>query len=566
MINHEIAQVLLNMSYYLQMEPDNKSFFRARALKNASEVIEKFPYDLSEPEWYGNSEKLIAIEGIGESTAKHIQDYVHTGSVPEYEEMKKKSPVKLEEMIEIQGIGPKTILKLYKELGVKDLESLKQAALKNKIANLEGFGAKSQQKILDSISLSIKNKERHLYFEVEEILEKLIKFLTEDINLIKVVPVGSYRRKTETIGDIDILVTTSNPKATMEHFVKFPLIEKVIGSGETKGSVWLKQKIQVDLRVLKNEVFGAGMQYFTGNKEHNIKVRNIAIQKGYKLSEYGLFERNDENNLIESENEEKIYKLLGLDYIEPELREDMGEIEAAKTNNLPKIINLKSIKGDLHIHTKYSDGTGTIEEMVEKGISLGYEYMGISDHLGNLKVAGAIDETEFGEYLESIERCKEKYRKKIKIYTSGEVDINKEGDLVFNQKLLEKLDYVIAAVHYGFTLSPDLMTRRILNALNNPVVKILAHPTGRLLTKREGFEFDYDEVFRKSASKGIAIEINSQPTRLDLEPKLAKLSHKLGCKLTVNTDAHSINEMDFMKYGVNIARKAWVEKKNLKEF
>ena len=561
MVNDDISQIFSNMAAYMEMQSDQKAFFRSRAFRRASEVISKFPYDFANPEWYTDIEKLKKIEGIGQSTAGHIQEFVKTGKIKDYEKMKKESPVKLEELLKIQSIGPKKILKLYKELNVTDIKSLENVANAGKIATLEGFGEKSQNNILESIKFAIINKDRVSIATAEAIITPLLAYMKADKNLIKIEPAGSYRRKRETVGDLDILISSKDPKSTMEHFVKYSGLEKVLGHGETKSSIWLKSKIQVDVRLVDIKDFGSALQYFTGNKEHNVKLRNISISKGYKLSEYGLVNRKTEKP-IESEDEKKVYELLVGHYIVPELRENLGEIEAAQSNKLPNLITLKDIHGDLQMHTTHSDGINSIEEMAKKGIALGYKYIGITDHFGKLQIANAITEKEFPKYLKDIREADAKI-KGIKIYASGEIEIDKNGNLEFDEAALKQLDYVIASVHFSTKMERDQMTKRIIKTLKNPLTKILAHPTGRIIGQRPGFEFDYQEVFKVAREENVALEINAHPMRLDLNNDLVKMAVDLNCKIIINTDAHAIHEMDYMCYGVDVGRRGWLTSKNL---
>lgn len=565
MVNQQLAEIFNNMAAYCEMSDDKSAFFRGRAFKKAAEVVEKFPFDLASPEWFQDIERLKKLEGIGPRTAKHIKEYVETGKVADYENMKKESPVELEGLLKIQGVGPKTILKLYKQLGVTNIETLKAAAEAGKIAELEGFGAKKEQNILESISFAITNKDRVSISIAENQVNDLLKYLNGDKCITRIEVGGSLRRRKETIGDIDILISSDEPKASMDYFCNYPQVEKVLGHGDTKSSVWLKSHIQVDIRVLPDESFGAALQYFTGSKEHNVKLRNIAISQGYKLSDYGLFKRlknDEEGEMVEGDDEVKIYKRLGLQYISPELRENTGEIEAAQKNALPELITLKNIKGDLQMHTINSDGTNTIEEMALKCKSLGYEYLGITDHFGKLKIAGAIDESEFDDYLKSI-RETDRNVEGVRIYASGEIEIGKEGELEFDEDKLKQLDYIIASVHFSTKMDRKEMTERIIKALRNPLTKILAHPTGRIIGQRPGFDFDYREVFKVAREEGVALEINAHPSRLDLNDSLTKLAVDMGCKIVINTDSHAIIELENMKYGIDVARRGWVQEKNL---
>ena len=573
MINQQLSEIFNNMASYLEMQSDTKAFFRSRAFKKAAEVISKLPFDLSSPEWHQDIEKMKKLKGIGDRIAKHINEYATKGKITEYEELKEQSPVKLEELLKIQGVGPKKILKLYKELGVTNIESLKQAVEEDKISQLDGFGPKSQENIAESIKFAILNKDRILISTAELEKEELLSYMQKDKNIQKLEFGGSLRRKKETVGDLDILVSTKNPEATSKHFISYPKTKKILGNGETKSSIWLKSKIQVDMRVVDLGNFGAALQYFTGSKEHNVKLRNIAIKKGYKLSEYGLFKRdntkdNKEGEKVAGENEKEIYETLGLQYIPPELREYIEEFELAETNKLPDLINLKDIKGDLHMHTTWSDGKNTIKEMAQECIKLGYEYMGITDHFGKLAIAGAISDEDFDKYLQDIRSvgadCIRLHNTNpIKILAGAEVDIAKDGSLEFNEDKLKQLDYVIASVHLNTKMEKEEMTKRIIKALSNPLVKILAHPTGRLILQRPGYEFDYKEVFKVAKEENVALEINAHPVRLDLRDDLVHLALQMGCKIVINTDSHSTSHLYYMKYGINVARRGYVEKKNL---
>lgn len=556
MINQEIAQIFTNMAAYIDMSEEKNAFFRSRALRKAAEVVDRFPYDFGEKEWHEDVNKLISLEGIGKSTAEYIQEYVHTRTIKEYERMKNESPVKLEELLQIQGVGPKRILRLYKELGITDTETLKKAAEDNLISQLEGFGPKSQENILESISFSIKNKGRVLYPVAEYEVEKLLAYLKMDKNIEAMEPTGSFRRKKETIGDIDILVSSKDPAHTVAYFIQYPDVEKILAQGETKASLWLKSKIQADLRVVPIESYGAALQYFTGSKEHNVSTRNRAIRFGYKLSEYGLFNRKTDE-LITAKTEKDIYTALKLDLIPPELREDAGEIEAAERHTLPDLIELEDIKGDLQMHTTFSDGEFSVIEMAEEAKKLGYSYIGITDHFGKLKIAGAIDEKEFDDYLTAIREADKKVDG-IRIYAGAEVEIGTDGSLEFDEEKLEQLDYVLATIHFSFKMSEEEMTKRIVKAIQHPLTKILAHPTGRILNERPGYTYQYESVFAEAQKRRVALEINADPSRLDLSDTLAHMAKDIGCTLSINTDAHSKHSLPNMRYGINVARRAWL--------
>jgi DNA polymerase (family 10) len=557
MINQEVAQIFSNIADYLEMN-NEKNVFRIRAFKKASEVVLKYPQDVGKL----NLSELKKINGIGESTAKDILQYAETGKIDYYEQLKKESPVKLEELTKIQGMGPKRVKKLYYELGVKTVDDLKKAAESGKIAKLEGFGEKSQTSILENIEFAIVNKDRTRLDTALQVAQDYINYLKQnDIGIINVEYGGSLRRREETVGDIDILVSSKDSKNTSKVFTKYSHVEKVLGSGETKSSVWLKQKVQVDMRVIDKDSFGTALQYFTGNVDHNVLLRKIAIKKGLKLSEYGLF-RGDKN-LVAGKDEKETYKLLVNNYIIPELRTDNGELDLALKYKLPNPLKVKDITGDMHMHTTHSDGANTPDEMVKKCIDLGYTHMGFADHFGNLGVANAVRENEFNHYFEDLLQIKEKYSKQIKIFIGAEANIKPNGDLDFDQNKLQKLDFVVASIHSSFKQSVEQVTERYLKVLQNPAVKIIGHPTGRLIGERPGFEFDFEKVFNESAKSKVAMEINAHPMRLDLPYQLAIKAKQANCSFSINTDAHSIHDLDLMKYGVFVARKAGIEVKNL---
>lgn len=561
MINQEIADIFSKMASYIEMLDDKNAFFKARAYKRAAEVIASLPVDLADEKFRKSPQLLVAIEGIGQATSKDILEYLVEGKITAYEELKAQSPVNLEELLQVQGIGPKKILKLYKELGVTDIASLKAAADENKIAELPGFGKKSQDNILESLEFTITNKDKKPFYIVEPLVEDYLNYLSADKNIIKIDALGSFRRKKEQIGDMDFLVSSKDPKGSMEFFAKYQNVDKVLAQGDTKCSVWLKQKIQADLRVVPIDSFGAAMQYFTGSKEHNVKLRNIAIAKGYKLSEYALFNRKDDT-VVESKDEEKIYELLGMQFVPPVLRENNGEVELALKKQLPHLIELSDLRGDLHTHTTWSDANNSIKEMVLAAKAKGYKYIGISDHIGAPPVANPVPESKILDYIQEIRAVDEEIDG-IKVYAAAEVDIERDGSLKCDEKLLAKLDYVIASVHMSTKMTIPEMTKRLEIAIKNPLVKILAHPTGRLIGQRPGFEFDYEYIFELAAKENVALEINAHPQRLDLNDTLTRLAISKGCKIVLNTDAHSVAELDLIRFGVNIAQRGWVQPKDL---
>ena len=561
MINQQVAQALSTIADYLEMDPETNPF-RIRAYRKAGLVIGNYPTPVDKL----NLAELKALPGVGEAIAEKIHEYVTTGKIKYLEDLKKQIPVDIEGLTKISGIGPKTVKRLYFELGVKNVKDLERVAKAGKLAKLPGFGQRSQERILESLRFVIldENKRVRLDQALAVADEYLAYLKKEDPSIAKLTYAGSLRRRLETIGDIDLLVVSALPKRTIKVFVSYPQVVKVLGQGETKASVWLKDKIQVDLRVVKNSSFGSALQYFTGSKNHGIHLRKIAVSKGFKLNEYGLFLKAGlRYKKVAGQDEKEIYRLLVGRYIEPELREDVGEIELALSDKLPQLVELADIKGDLHTHTHFSDGVLAPEELIKAALARGYKYLGISDHLGHLAVAKAIEVNEFGQYLKTLKHLQTKYQGQIKILIGGEVNIKPSGKLDFPQRLLKKLDYVIASVHSSFYQDEKTATERMIYAINHPLVTIIGHPTGRLLGEREGLKFNAKKVFLAASDAQVAFEINAHPARLDLSWQLARLAKSYGVKFSINTDAHSAEDLDLIKYGVWQARKAGLEKEDL---
>jgi len=559
MSNHEIAQALRTIADYLDMDPTANPF-RVRAFRKAALIVDNYPASIGEL----NLAELKALPGIGETIATNILEYSKTGQMSDLEKLKRKIPVDLESLTKISGIGPRIVKRLYLELGVKNVNGLKKVAEAGKIAKLVGFGTKSQQKILDSLRFAMTDENQR--FRLDEALliaQEYLDYLKKhDISLVKIVIAGSVRRRAETIGDIDLLAVSAQALRTIETFVSYPQVDKILNQGETKASVWLKNKIQVDLRVVQLNSFGSALQYFTGSKNHGIHLRKIALKKGYKLNEYGLFLKSTTKK-VAGKSEKEIYQILISHYIEPEMREDEGEIELALKNQLPKLVKLNDIEGDWHTHTTFSDGLLTIDQLVAAAIKKGYRYIGISDHLNSPKIAHPVTPSRFQLYLDEGRKAKKEYQQQITVFIGGEVSIRPNGTLDFPEKLLKKLDYVIASPHSSFNQTEKEATARMLAAVKNPLVKIIGHPTGRLLGERKGLKFNTKKVFAACAEAKVALEINAHPTRLDLSYSLVKLAKTHGVKFVINTDAHSEKDLDLMPYGVWVARKAGLEAKDL---
>lgn len=553
MKNSEIAQIFYEIADMLEIQDVE---FKPRAYRKAAQNIESLQRDIEEIYKEG---KLESIPGVGRHIAEKIKEIIETGKLEYYNKLKSSTPVDIEELGSIEGLGPKTIKKLYKKLKIKNLNDLEKALKKGKLKGLEGFKEKKVRNIIENIDFAKKSKQRFLLGfalpEAEAIKEELKKLKEVD----KIEIAGSIRRMNETIGDIDILAAAKNPQRIMDIFTEQKEVEKVLAKGPTKSSVRLNSGVQVDLRIIHRESFGSALQYFTGSKQHSIKLRKIAIKKGLKLSEYGLFRKN---RIIAGKTEQEIYKKLGMQYIEPELREDNGEIEAALQKKLPNIIKHSEFLGDVHMHTNYSDGNNTIKEMAEAAKKLGHKYIAITDHAGKLVIANSMPPKQILKQKKEIEKLNKKL-KNIHILHGVEANIMQDGSLDVKDNILKKLDLVIAAIHYGFKQPKDKITKRLLKAMDNKHVNIIAHPTGRLMQKRKGYEFEHEKIFQKVKDSDIALEINAFPNRLDLNYANIREAVKYGVKLSIGTDAHSTEHLSYINFGIATARKGWAEKKDI---
>src|SRR3989338_6599782 len=480
MKNREVAELLNKIADYLELEEDT---IRVRAYRKAALVIEGLSEDIAEIAKKG-IEALEELPGIGEGIAKKIMDFLDNGKSKHLEELKKKTPIDMEGLRELGGVGPKTILKLYKKLKVKNVRELEKAAKQGKIKEIEGLGPVVEKNILKSIEFSRKSQGRVLLGYALPAAEQIVESLRQLQEVQKADIAGSLRRRKETIGDIDILVTSNSPEKVIDFFTKMPDVRQVLAKGPTKSSIRI-ENIQADLRVLPDNIYGAALLYFTGNQQHNIELRKIAIQKRMKLSEYGLFDKKT-SKLIAGKTEEQLLSHLGMGYIEPELRENQGEIEAAQKRTLPKLVPYNSIKGDLHMHTNWSDGESTIEGMVKACSGLGYQYISITDHSKSERIANGLDEKRVLKYIEEIERAGKKFPE-IQILAGSEVSILKDGKLDFPKQTLEKLDWVVGSIHSGFKMPEKEMTSRVLKALDSGHINLLGHPTGRIVNRREPF-------------------------------------------------------------------------------
>jgi len=557
MKNQEIAKIFYEIAYFLEMEGVK---FKPYAYEKAALTLEGLEKDVEEIYKKEGFEGLKKIPGVGESIAKKIEEYLKTGKIEYYENYKKKYPINLDELMGIEGLGPKRMRLLYEKLGITNLKQLEEAAKSHKIAPLYGFGEKTEKNILEAIEFAKRSKGRFLLGDILPIVKEVYEKLKSLKEVERIDTVGSIRRMKETIGDVDFLVISKNPKPIMDFFVSLPGVIKVWGKGNTKASVRMKEGFDMDIRVLPKRSYGAALQYFTGSKEHNIALRKIAIDKGLKLSEYGLFKGP---KMIAGELEEEIYQKLGMDWIPPELREDRGEIEAALNHKLPKIIDYKEIKGDLHVHSKWDGGKNSIEEIAEYAIKMGYEYVGIADHTKFLKIEHGLDEKRLRERNKEIDKLNEKFKGKIKILKGCEANILPDGKIDIDDQCLKEQDFVIAGVHSKFKMTKEEMTERIIRAMKNPNVDIISHPTGRLIQKRDEYEIDFDKILKVAKETGTILEINSYPERLDLNDINIKKAKEMGVKMVINTDAHHVDQMRFIELGVAQARRGWAGREDI---
>jgi len=550
MRNKEVAKVLYGIADLLEIKEVK---FKPNAYRRAAQNIELLPEDIEKVFERGELEK---IPGVGKNIAKKIGELLERGKLEYYEKLKKEIPVDVESLSSIEGMGPKKIKTLYKELGIKNLNDLEKAAREGKIREIKGMGEKTEKKILESIAFARKGKRELLGIILPEAME-LKALLEKKVEMISIA--GSLRRMKETIGDMDILAFSSEPMEIMDFFTNMKNVEAVIVKGETKSSVRLESGIQVDLRIVPKESFGSALQYFTGSKEHNIAVRKIAVRAGYKLNEYGLFKGDKK---IEGESEEGVYRALGMDFIPPELRENRGEVEAAMAGKLPHLVEYEDVKGDLQMHTKWSDGANTIEEMVEEARKMGHEFIAITDHVGSLKIAGGMDEDEIRKQMREVEKVNEKYDD-IHIFYGVEVNIMKDGTLDMGKKVLKDVDVVVAGIHSGLRMSEEEMSARLIKAMESGVVDIVAHPTGRIIQRREGIKLDFEKVFDAARENNVVMEINAQPARLDLDDIHTKMAVERGVKLSIGTDAHNLSNLHYINLGTAVARRGWAEKDDI---
>jgi DNA polymerase (family 10) len=559
--NREIAGLLYETADLLEIAGEDP--FRVRSYRNAAQSLEawlsKIHDIVSEPDVKAGDKQLLAIPGIGKGMLANLRQICATGDLDVHQELLQKFPPAALEMLRIQGLGPKGIALIWRAYRAANLDELEQLCREGKIRLLPRMGEKLEQKILKSIEAYRRSAGRFLLSTAGRVADELVEYLGQgpDAGQLRVTSAGSLRRGKETIGDLDVLVTGGQAEQQIEHLLKYPKVREVIARGENKVSVRLPEAMQVDVRFLQPDSYGAAMQYFTGSKEHNVALRGRAIKMGFKLSEYGLFRADDERK-VAGATEEEIYNTLGLDYIEPELRENWGEIDAAAEHRLPHLIELDDIQGDLHMHTSATDGRLSIREMAEGARARGLRYIAITDHSKALAMTNGLDEKRLVEQIAEIRQV-EREMEGFRILAGIEVDIHRGGRLDLNDEALAQLDIVVASIHSYMQLEPAEMTERLLRAFDNRYLHVLAHPTGRQLLSREPYAFDLDRILKEAARRRILLEINASPERLDLNDKNARRAKELGVKIVISTDAHHTRHLPNMKYGVKTARRAWLE-------
>jgi len=559
--NAEIAKILYELAMLYEMKGVP---FKPRALERASETIDSLARDVADIYKKGGVKELQKIPGVGLGIAEKIEEYLKSGHVKEYENMKKKFPVDIAGLSSIEGVGPKHIAFLYEKLKIKTVSDLERAAKAGKLRGLPRMGEKLEAKILKGIAFKHEGGGRFGIGEVLPLARSLKARLSKIPGVETIEIAGSIRRWQETIGDLDFLVISESPEIITNAFSKIPEVDHVYAKGPTKVMVRLKTGIDADLIVLPKKSFGAALQYFTGSKDHNVEVRKLAVKKGWSLNEHGLTKGK---KVIASETEKEIYKKLGMPQVPPpEIRLNKGEIEAALASKLPHLIEYGDLKGDLQIQTSWTDGKNSIEEMAREAERLGYEYIAITDHTRSLAMTGGADEKKLERQMAEIEKINAKFKKqnsKLTILKGAEVNIMKNGSLDIDDKTLAKLDVVGAAVHSLFNLSREEQTARIIKAMENPNVDIIFHPTGRIINKRKPYEVDMEKIIKAAKRTKTILEIDAHPWRLDLKDEHIRMAREAGVKMVIDTDAHSVPEMHYLEYGIAQARRAWCEKKDI---
>lgn len=548
--NGPVVSILNEIADILDITGSDR--FRTIAYRRAARTIESLPKPVSD---YLLDNTFSELPGIGEAISQKVKEFVTTGKLEYLEKLRLTIPPGLLELLNLQEVGPKTVGRLFLELKITSLDELQRACEEHRVSKLKGFGEKTEERILQSIQFYRGSSTRFLLSKGDETAAAVLDHLSGLSDTMAAA--GSLRRRKETVGDIDIIVASDDAAPIMERFVTLPDVSVVYSKGETKSSILLSSGMQVDLRVVSDRSYGAALLYFTGSKDHNVELRNLAIEKGLKLNEYALTRRESEE-VVAGRTEQEVYSALGLSYIEPELREARGEIAAAASGSLPRLVDVGDIKGDLHCHTNWTDGSSPIEAMIEAAEQRGYSYIGISDHSKSSKVAKGLTEEQMERQFERIEQINSSGKYRIKVLCGGEVDILPDGKLDYDDDILSRMDYVIGSIHSRFNMEKGEMTERILSAMSNDHLTILGHPTGRELGRRDAYSFSTDRVFSTARERGILLEVNGSPERLDLNDQLVMEARRYGCTFTLNTDSHHFTSLSNMKYAVAMARRGWL--------
>ena len=556
MKQHEIAAIFSRMADLLEFQGDNP--FRIRAYRRAAQNLESFSADLEALVAVG---RLRDIPGIGEDLAEKIREYCMTGTIPAFERLQASVPKGVLQLLEVPGLGPKTARVLTTRLGVTTLDQLEAAAQQHRLQRLPGFKARKEQNLLKGIGIVRRGRERLHLGVALPLANDLLAFLQKVPGVTRASTAGSLRRMKETIGDLDLLVASRRPSRVMSAFTSAPFCARVLAAGTTKSSILARDGLQVDLRVVAPDCFGAALQYFTGSKEHNVQLREFAARRGLKVNEYGVF-RVSTNRRLAGREEEDVYRTLGLPWIAPELREAQGELEAAQAHRLPSLVEAKQLRGDFHIHTNWSDGSNRLEEMVRAAERHGYEYIAICDHSPSLKVAHGMSVERLRQQMRQVQELNRRL-KRLRVLTGAEVDILGNGAMDYPDAVLAQLDFVVGSLHSGFGQGKAALTRRLVKAMENPYVTLIGHPTGRLMGQREPYEVDLEAVYQAARRTGTALEINAYPKRLDLSDTAARRAHDMGAMLAISTDSHSVDQLDQIMFGLGVARRAWCEPKHL---
>jgi DNA polymerase (family 10) len=549
--NNEIADLFEKLADLLEIEDANP--FRVRAYRNAAQTVRGHAESMAD--LLAKGEDLSALPAIGDDIAAKIKTIVDTGKLPLLTKVESRTPAALSDLMKIKGLGPKRVKALYKNLNIKTLDDLKRAARNGRIRSLDGFGEKTEQMIRQRVERFTGETARTLLIVAQEIATPLVEYLQQSTGIKEVTLAGSYRRCKETVGDLDIVVTAGRNSNVMERFVRYDEVEEVISMGHTRATVRLRSGMQVDLRVVPQVSYGAALYYFTGSRAHNIAVRKLAQKKRLKINEYGVY-KGDKR--IAGKTEQEVLKQVGLPYIEPELRENRGELEAARKQQLPQLVTLDDIRGDLHCHTTATDGHHSLQQMARAAADRGYEYLSINDHSRHVTVANGLNRKRLLEQIREIDSFNQA-NDDIIVLKSVEVDILEDGSLDLPDSVLKQLDFAVCSVHYKFNLSRQKQTERILRAMDNRCFNILAHPTGRLINQREPYQVDLVKIMEAALERGCYLELNAHPDRLDLTDDACIMARDMGLKVAVATDAHRIDDLDYMRFGINQARRGWLE-------